>query len=236
MKWRNYFWGLFFVIAAVLVIVNQLGFLTGVNVFTLLGSIFLVAILIHSSTHLNFAGILFSFAFLGILYAEPLGIQNLVPWPILIAALLGSIGLSIIFHKSIRNHYAHYSCDNGEHDEHFDQVFDAPDSENINCKVSFGSAIKYVNTPNFEKGYFDCSFGAMKVYFDNAVITSDQAEICLNVSFSGVELYLPKNWNIVDKVNSSLAGIEIKNRPVNPDKTVYLTGKTSFSGVEIIYI
>ena len=62
MKFKNWFWGLFFIVAACLVIVNQLGYLTGFNIFTLIASIFLIAIIIQSATHLNFAGILFPFA------------------------------------------------------------------------------------------------------------------------------------------------------------------------------
>ena len=46
MKFKNWFWGLFFIVAACLVIVNQLGYLTGFNIFTLIASIFLIAIII----------------------------------------------------------------------------------------------------------------------------------------------------------------------------------------------
>lgn len=236
MKLKNLFWGLFFIVASCLVIVNQLGYLTGINVFSLIATIFLVAIIIKSATHLNFAGVLFSFAFLGILYAEPLGIQNLVPWPILAAALFASIGLSIIFHKSILRHHSHCYEEVDFNKEHFDQIINTPDDNTVACKVSFGSAIKYVNTNNFEKAFFDCSFGAMKIYFDGAQIQGEQAEIFLNTSFSGVEIYLPRNWKVIDNINSSLAGVEVIDRSLNPDKTIILKGKASFSGVDIKYL
>lgn len=236
MKFKNWFLGLFFIVAAILVIANQFGYLTGLNIFTLMATIFLVGIMIKSATHLNFAGVLFPFAFLGIIFAKPLGIENLVPWPILIAALFGSIGLSLIFSKSIKKTHSNYKCENNCDKEHFEQIIDTPDESTVSCKVNFGSAIKYVNTQDFRKGFFECSFGAMKIYFDNANINEEQAEIHLDVSFSGVELYIPKSWNIVDNVSTSLAGIEYTGKSSTPTKTVTLNGKVSFSGITIIYV
>lgn len=238
MKFRNWFWGLFFILAALLVIVNQLGYLTGINIFTLVATVFLIAIMLKSATHLNFGGIFFPLAILGILFAEPLGIQNLVPWPILAAALFGTIGFSLIFSKSTKKIYAdwHCECENGCTQEYFDHIIDSPDESTVSCKVNFGSTIKYVNSQDFQKGFFNCSFGAMKIYFDTANITDNQAEIYLDVSFSGVELYIPKNWNLIDHVNTSLAGIEYKGRPSATDKNVTLNGKVSFAGVTIIYV
>lgn len=235
MKFSNWFWGLFFLVAAALVIANQFGYMVGINIFTLIAAIFLIAIMIKSATHLNFAGILFPFAFLGIIFADPLGIQNLVPWPILAAAFFGTIGLSLIFSKSIKKHWTVHHINTSDN-EHFEQIIDTPDDTTVSCKVNFGSTIKYVNSPNFEKGFFDCSFGAMKVYFDNALIEKDQAEIYVDVSFGGLELYVPKNWNLVDNISTSLAGIEYKNRPGTTNKSVILKGKISFSGITIIYV
>lgn len=237
MKSRNWFWGLFFIVAAALVIVNQLGYLTGVNLFSLVCTIFLVPIIIKSAMGLHFGGILFPLAILGILYAEPLGITNLVPWPILAAALFGTIGLSLIFHRSWNQNW---KCTNGQCDkEHFDQIINDPDSNVVECRVKFGSSVKYVNTDDLKKGYFDCSFGAMKVYFDKASIKDDNAEIYLDVSFAGMELYVPKEWRIINDTNCSLGAIEEKNaRIINKEteKTVRLAGRISFAGVEIIYI
>lgn len=237
MKIRNWFWGLFFILGAALVIINQLGYLTGISLFSLLCTIFLIPIIIKSAMYLSFGGILFPLAILGIIYAEPLEITAITPWPILVAALLGSIGLSLIFHKSWYHH--RWETSSKKDHEHFEQIINDPDSNTVECRVSFGGSVKYVNTEDFRRGYFDCSFGAIKVYFDNAKIQAEEAEICLNVSFGGAELYIPKDWKIINNVNCSLGGIEEKNGRMmntNGGKIVKLTGKVSFSGVEIIYV
>lgn len=235
MKFRNWFWGLFFIVAAVAVIVNQLGYFTGVSLFNLVCTILLMPIILKSIYHLNFAGILFPIAILCILYAEPLGITNLTPWPVLATALLGTIGLSFIFKP--RN-YHHSWCDhqNGNEDG-FQEVVNAPDTDAINFEVSFGSSIKYVNTDNFKKANIGCRFGATKVYFDHAKVNEEGAEINLDVSFSGVELYIPRNWNVVNRISTSLGGVEEKHsQGEKSGPLIIINGKVSFAGVEIIYI
>lgn len=249
MKKKDLFWGLLLVLAGVLIIVNRLGYFVEISVFEIVASIILVGIMIKSMIHVSFPGILFPAALLCILFADQWNLTELTPWPILLTALLGSIGLSLIFKQDSKwcsthwysNHDAncHHSSYHNEHqdDEHFDQVIDQPDGSQVNCFVSFGSTMKYINTDNFERANIKCSFGAMKVYFDNAIVSSGKAEIYLDISFSGVELYIPKTWNIVFGVDTTLAGISEKNRKVESNSPVVtLKGNISLSGVEIIYI
>lgn len=233
MKTKNWFWGLFFIVAAALVIINQMGYLVGINLFTLICTIFLVPIIIKSIAHVNFFGILFPLAILGILFAEPLGITNLVPWPILAAALLGSIGLSLIFHNS-KWHSEYYHC-NFDKEE---QIINEEDSDTVSCSVKFGASTKYVNTDNFKKGYFSSSFGALKIYFDKAKIQDEGAEIYLDVSFSGVEIYVPKEWKLVNNVSSAFGALDEKNHNLYEGEKmpVVVKGNIKFGGVEIIYV
>jgi hypothetical protein len=78
----------------------------------------------------------------------------------------------------------------------------------------------------------------MKVYFDNAHITADAAEITLRLSFSAIEIFLPKGWRIVDNIQRSFSGIEEKNRnaPEKDAPVVTINGEVSFSGVTILYV
>jgi hypothetical protein len=233
MKLKNLFWGMFFLTAAAIIVLGQLGYLTNVNIWSLVITILLIPVIIKSSLHLNFWGILFPFAIIAIIFSEQLGLENLTPWTLLAAALFGSIGLSIIFSKHYEKHCHFSSIKN----ENFEEIINCPDEDIVNLSVSFGSSIKYVNSENFKKANLRCSFGALAVYFDNAKIDGDKAEIHLDVSFSGVEIYMPKNWKVVNNVNVSLGGIEEKNPRIDSNSpTVILTGNVSLAGVEIIYI
>ena len=241
MKNKNWFWGLFFIGAAATIILSRRGYLNNVNLVSLVFTILLIPVIIKSISHVNFLGILFPIAVISIIYAEPLGITDLTPWPVLITAILGSIGLSILFKKSWPHKHLHeYSCKNfynSNNEENFGEVINCPDDEIIECKVNMGSSIKYVNSDNFKKARLTCSFGALKVYFDNAKPSVDGAEICLDVSFGGVELYIPKEWQIKSNLNASLGGVDEKNRPSNINgPIVFLNGEIKLSGIEIIYI
>lgn len=207
MKLTKWFWGIFFLLAGVAVIVNQLGYIGSINIFTLVVTILLIPIIIKSITHRNFGGILFPLAFIGILYKDELGITNLTPCPILLTALFLSIGLTIIFEK--HNDYKKYCKIHGKD---FDEVINVDDDSVFEVKVNFGSSIKYVNSSDFQRGIFNCSF-------------------------SGVELYIPKEWEVVNNVSASLGGIEEKNLSHSKNgPKVILKGNISFAGVEIIYI
>jgi predicted membrane protein len=238
MKKEKIFWGIFFILAGIFLIVSRLGYLGEVRVFSFVLTVFLIASIIMSLRHLNFVGILFPIAFICIIYDDVLGIEQLTPWPVLGAALFGSIGLSMIFHSNHQyNHHRRFFCSNVNDEEHFDEVIDQEDGNSFKCETTFGSSIKYVNSDDFTQGRIRCSFGAMKVYFDNAVIQSGNAVINLDVSFAGVELFIPKEWKVIDKVDTSFGAIEEKNRNISTGiPCVTLVGSVKFAGVTIIYV
>jgi len=105
---QRWFWGTFFLVSAIVLITSQLGiFSYHVGIWTLFLTIALVAIIVTSLRNLIMSSLVFAIALLAIIYAKPLGITALVPWTILGAALLLSIGLSILVHP--RWHRAYWS-------------------------------------------------------------------------------------------------------------------------------
>ncbi len=65
----------------------------------------------------------------------------------------------------------------------------------------------------------------------------NNAIVRIDASFSGIELYIPKTWNIDNKINVFLGAISEKNRNNQiTTNTLTLVGDIKFSGVEIIYI
>lgn len=232
MKPRNIFWGIFFILAAVSIILNQLGLLVGVSLFNLIITILLISIIIKSIKYLNFSGIFIPLAIIGIQYADNLGIQDLTPWPLLGASIFLSIGLSFL----IKPKHYHFEREHKHTFSEGESTCDTNDGE-VSIYTRFSESIKYINTNNLKNVNIDCSFGATKVYFDNAKIEGNEATITLKVDFAGVELYIPKDWNVIDHVNCVLGGIQEKNRKEKSgDKNLILEGKISFSGIEIIYI
>jgi hypothetical protein len=245
-KTRNIFWGIFFIVAAILIVLSTFSLLPTMPLFTLIATILIVAVMIESLLHINFTGILFSLAFLGILYSDALNISKLTPWPILVVALLGSIGLSIIFgsHRHNDDCFNNFktvkNCDDDEIKEEMNQTSD--DEGIIDIKTNMGASIKYINTDDFKVANINCSFGGVKVYFDKAIIKGNSARINIYASFSGIELYIPKEWKIVNNLSSVLAAVDEKNNIIRNkmnsqnEKNVVIEGTSKLSGIEIIYI
>lgn len=232
MKKDSIFWGLILILAGVFLVISKLGYFPDINVFSLLLTVFLVVVIVKSLIKVNFAGVLLPIAFICIIYDKQLGITEITPWTVLIAALLGSIGLSMIFHKKIKWVNNKYNSE----DYKFKKI-DVEDESYVKFKNSFGASIKYINTDKFKEADFNCSFGAMKVYFDNAIMSNGNAILRINASFSGIELFIPRTWKIDDKTNVFLGAVSEKNKnDQTTTNNLTLVGEISFSGVEIIYI
>ena len=257
-KWKKgvsrIFWGIVFILAALAVVLNLLGVFGDMQLsfWTVIFSIVLLLVFIASILNVFWFGIFFALGFAFMLYKDMIAaatdsalIADINNWAIIGIALLLSIGFSILFRKKDRKYVHVFSGGDigafgaiGDDGEHFESVVNQVDGSEIVDRISFGSKIRYINSENFKRAFIECSFGAMKFYFDNAHIIDGTAEIKLDLSFSGAELYIPKNWRLVDNIQRTATGIEEKNRNQidNDSPVVTLSGSSKFSGLEIIYI
>jgi len=232
-KSSKIFWGLYFIVAAIAIVLYQMDYFAETNLISLIFVVLTIPIVIMSLLKFQWAGVLFPIAILLLMFDETLGMPDLSTWPVLAVAFFGTIGLSFIFTPKLLQFEFGFNGD-------FENIEDILDDNIINCALSFSSTTKYVNTDNFERANFKCSFGELKVYFDNAKVNENGAIINLDLSFSGAELFIPKEWNIVNKCDSVLSGIdENHHRGRYCDKNaplVIITGNIYFSGVDINYI
>lgn len=229
---KEIFWGLLLILGAVFIIVNKMGYFQNIGVFTVIFTVFLAGILIENVLQRSFGGILFSLAFLGILYDKQLGIESLTPMPILLVALLGTIGLNMIFKKE-----RHIKIERG-HWEDAKEIVDVEEEEQIQCAVSFSSTTKYINSPHFRHAYLKSAFGSLSAYFDNAVIEGEKAVAEVDISFGNMELYIPRDWKVILDVDTSFGGVEEKGRYNSAEEgnTLLICGRVSFGELEIHYI
>ena len=112
------------------------------------------------------------------------------------------------------------------------------DGNNPYVKLSFGSSSKYIHADALKSGQFSCSFGTLSVYFDQAQLDPDGAEIYLDCSFGEIKVYCPREWKIVDKLKASLGSVrnDLRSRSTPDGPSVVLNGGTSFGSIEILYI
>ena len=236
MKRERTFWGMFFILGAVAMIAGKLGFLGGFGFWTVLFTIFLAACLAKSIVRRSMTGVLFTAAFLCIVYDRQLGITALTPWTVLGAAFLGSIGFSLLRRPRMGGFYRH--CGRGRDFTHETVQDCAGEGQRLHLETAVAGSVKYVRSDDFRGADLRCSFGALTVYFDNAVIRGGEAEVNLDVSFGGVELFIPKEWAIVNEVSLTLSGLEEKNssRAAAAGPVLRLTGNANLSGISITYV
>lgn len=231
MRSDRLFWGFSLIFGAIFLIFSELGLVPDINVFSMLLTIFLIIVILKSTVKMEFSGILFPIAILCIMYDRELGIESITPWTVLMAALLGSIGLSMIFPQK-----NHYKRDGSWNYGKYEKV-DMADNGYVKIENSFGTLIKYVDTDMFVRADLKSSLGSMKVYFDKVQMQAESAIINVDASFAGIQIYIPKTWRVENQTRSSFGGVDEKNMsdPITTN-TVIITGNMSFSGVEIIHI
>ena len=226
------FWGLFFILAAVYIVASKFCTLPDISILSIFLTIFFVSIFIKGIVHRNFWEILFPIAFLCIIFDEPLGITDLTPWTVLGAALLGSIGLSMIFKpkKGFKVSVNKDSYGTGVSSEQCS-------GEQIRCENNFGSQIKYINSDDFRFAHLENNFGSLNVYFDNAVIQGGIATVMVENNFGETVLYIPREWRVQNNLTRSFGSVsETGRNEGTSESTICLQGDCSFGSIEIHYV
>lgn len=231
MKKDNVFWGILLILAAIYIIVNNFGFMPDVNVVKLIVALICVVTFVKSLVHIEFGGMLFSVAIFLIIFDDTLGITAITPWPVLIAALLGSIGLNMIFGNNARNY------------RRGKKMSDRINSDNVTgddvvINGLFNGYKKNISSDNLTRARVDCKFCGMEISFDDAMIQNGTAVINLNVTFSGVEFYVPASWKVVNNTDCIFGGFDEHRSKgdVEEGPTIVFEGNVRFSGVEVYRI
>lgn len=226
-------WGIFFIIAAIYVIISRYICIPHVDIFKLLITVFFVLMLIEGLRQMDFFEILFSIACICILYARHLRITAITPFPILIAALFGSIGLTMIFGKKNRPYMWNNKCTGNSTGSTNEQSTE----EHIFFKNSFGSAVRYVNSANFRGAELNNSFGSMVIHFDNTIIQENSAYINIENNFGETQLYIPKEWKIQKNLQRTFGSVNENGMTSGiSNVTLYINGETVFGAISIYYI
>lgn len=240
------FWGIFFLACAGYAVASQMGILHyELSFWSILGTIIFALSLIDGLLNLRITESIFSIAFLLMIYAGPLHITRLVPWTILLAALLISIGLEIIFHN--RFHTVVYANKRmrqlkRKRENFFDNFFtDQTVSENSNHVVieqRLSDSSRYINSQELESIDVTGRMSDMHLYLNQTKAASDEVNMHLDLSMSSLTIYLPLSWQIENNLASTFAfdDLEIDGSSNGGGPTLVLSGKVSMSEVKIEYV
>ena len=235
--------GLFFIIVGACIIGKAAGVLPEIDniaMLQILLALLLVPVFVEGFVHLIFSCIFFPVAIWIIIFDKQLGLEWMTPWPVLGAAVFLSLGCSLLVPRNIKWMKRQWNgdtlMDRYENQEHWTDE-EMPENSDLKMNTRFAGSSRYINSEDFRSCDITCSFGGTKVYFDKAVIQGKSANIRLKAEFSGVELYIPKDWTVKNMLRCKMGGLEEKGDK-GADKSgkfVVLTGETNFSGVTIYY-
>ena len=234
---KNKFWGLLFIVAAIYVLFGSTVLFEGIGLGTILLTIIFGAMLIKGLKDFSFGGILFPTAFLAIIWDSKLGIEDLTPWPVLFAALLGTIGLNMIFGKPKRivNIEKKIKKFNNENTNYV--KIDKESGQYVTAKVTFGGMQKYIESDDLRRVDLTAHFGGAEIYLSNSKIPSGEAIVALDCKCSGVEIYVPREWNVINKVDVTMGAVNLNGKNTGESGVnLILIGNASLCGVDIKFV
>ncbi len=97
----------------------------------------------------------------------------------------------------------------------------------------FGGKDLRIDSNDLEILKLDVTFGGVDVDFRDMVLIKD-LRVDINSQFGGIDLRLPKGYNLVVRSNSFFTGVETKYDSNSDSKfTIYVNNDSYFTGVEI---
>jgi len=239
-RFSNLIRGTFLLFAAVFIVFNQLEGFADIGIGSIIAVILSLAVIVQCLAHLRLAPLPVPFAVLYIVFQTPLELPHIKVWALILASLLASAGLAVLFPIRRRHNHSkdrHHGRSGGHRPQV--QTDNSGNDNNPSFNVNFGSVSKRLQADNLETAQLNCNFGALKVFFDEVELAPNGAEVILNCSFGAVELFVPKHWLVIDKLNCTLGGVDIDKRFTNAADNapqITLTGSVSIGGVEVRWV
>lgn len=160
-----------------------------------------------------------------VMTANLLGYMQFRPrdwWPVLIILA----GLSIV----LRGVFPRYRTQGLEPAD-----TSAPEhGDRINIDASFSAVNQQNDSRAFKGGRIDVHFGGVELDLRQAVMDGPEAVLDISARFSGVELRVPREWQVVVDIAPTLGGVDDKTvPPMNPTQRLVLRGDATFGAVEV---
>lgn len=231
--------GIILIALAVLLVANQIGYdllpdkLSGLRLLYLCGSVLL---LVNGLLNLNiwtigFGGALGYWALQSVLHWPFISV-----WVLALVVVLVCSGLEMIFHK--KKHISVWVRDEDWEHVKKEGVFEDGEhnyrtGEEVCKDAVFSSVTRYVQDRDFRGGNMDVVFSSMQLYFDQAMLHENRAVLNMDVVFSHVTIYVPREWDVIDNMSHIMCGRGDGDRLGNATQTLVLEGDCVFGGVKV---
>lgn len=234
MKDSRKIWGIVFILAAVYVVVGRFWDFPYVGIFRIMATVVLLWAVVDGVRKVNFYEILIPIAVLCILYRRFLGFSVLTPWTLLWAAVLGSVGLNMIFGGRRRSWRREGYDIPGNMNDGDGRAYTGRE---IRIENTFSTAIRYINSENFQMARIENTFGTLSVYLDNAIVPDNNAYLELNNHFGLTNLFIPNEWKVREDIDRAFGSVnEAGENTGTSAVNLSIHGASNFGTVRIYYI
>lgn len=210
---RDYGSGIVLIALGVCLILWKLGLFAfkftffGVGWFWGIVAICLVFVAVNSLLQLNFGGVFFPAAIICIIFAKPWHLTAITPWPVIIAACLLTAGFEHFFPNKM-----------GKGSFLSRRTGYESDRNHAYFSLKMGESTKYFRNECLEDVDLVMSMGSMSVYFDNVTVPNGVIKIHTRTSLGETNLYIPKEWKIINDVKVTAGDCSIEGLPDASDE------------------
>lgn len=108
-------------------------------------------------------------------------------------------------------------------------------SEDLSISQVFSGSARKVESQNFRGGKADVVFGSAEIDLRAAKLAGGQATLVLSVVFGGIEVYVPRDWQVVLEGSPVLGSIDShkKAATVPATQTLTIKGSAVFGSIEV---
>ena len=237
-RFSNLFWGIVLLLAAAFVLTNKFIGFADIGIGSIIITILALAFIVQCIARLHIAPLVIPIAVLYFIFRKPLGLPVIQTGKLIAAAVLAFVGLNFLIPRWRRSGY---QCNNsgGSGDQQQNKIpAEGNKDNNQYVGVNFGAVSRSLNADSLETVRLSCNFGAMEIYFNQAELSPNGAVADISCSFGGIQLYVPRHWQVIDRMHCTLAGVNIKSftAPAENAPRLTLNGSVSMGGVEVKYI
>lgn len=215
---NSIFWGIVLILTAVALILDNAGvsFGDGFSVARIVGGIVLLAWIVSEIVRGKFNRVFFPLAFLFFLFEEPIALNFLGRtkentdlinnWIVILAALLLTVGFSILLRKS-----------------------------GLSPVSSVSNRVFYVEASGLTDYKVRESVGKTEVYVTNRDRYEGNGQITVEENVGKVVLHLPRTWTVVLQKSDNLGSVQIPPQDADNELSITLAVHDNVGSVEVIF-
>ncbi len=107
-------------------------------------------------------------------------------------------------------------------------------ADDLDIKVMFGGRQERIDSRQFVGGRISCTMGGCELDLRDAQMKESSATLEIRAIMGGVEIYVPRDWNVQVKGSPVMGSFEDKTRPTGRDgPQLIIEGDAIMGGVEI---